>query len=349
MTDDPFAQIRYPYPIPAFTPVPPEARRLIRNLPANKATLHWAEGMVEALRELELHNPSFSAPPPPTIRLAAWNLHQCQYPRAAAKVLAKEGVDIALLSEMDIGLTRSGQHHTLALVSEMVAQSTGIPRGYGAGVEFYETWTTDSTTTASGRLVENWAGFHANGWLTRFKARRPILLRLMPEADWFVVPHPDQRRVGGRLGVGAIFELGKVELVAVSVHLESDTDAAGRRRQMAQLLDGLDEFAGRRPIVIGGDFSTDIPEPHPDAHGEDLFIEAERHGYIWRPANTRDQTFHPERTANPAGRNAARHDWFFVKGLAVREPGVIPAVDEDGKTISDHDAVTISLVLPQVF
>ncbi len=347
MRESLYSQVHFPRSTPAFASVPKETRDSIRILPPTRETLNWSEGQVEALREAEIHNPSFSAPPPPTIRIAAWNLQQCHFPAASAEVLSRAGIDVALLTEMDIGMNRSGQHHTLALVSELLAQSTGIPRGYGAGIEFYELKMSDNTMQPTGREDENRSGFHANGWITRFKARRPALIRLQPEADWFVNPRRGMRRIGSRLCLAAIFELGQFELVCASAHLESDTDAAGRRRQMRYLLEGLQDYAGKRPIVLGGDFNTGAHHADFDYKTESLFREAERCGFAWQEANTREPTSRPSRIPNRLQQSKARFDWFFVKGIQPQEPCVIPAVDKDGMPLSDHDAIAINLPVPQ--
>jgi Metal-dependent hydrolase len=339
-------EVQFPGPTPAFTQVPKEIRDRIRDLPATPETLRLAEGQVEALLEAEMHNPSFSAPPPPTVRIVSWNAGQCHFPRRAASVLSGAGADIALLTGMDIGMNRSGQHHTLALVADTMAQSTGIPYGYGAGIEFYELNASGDARNPAGQPVENRSGFHANGWVTRFKARRPALIRLQPEADWFINPLGGQRRVGSRLAVAAIFELGGFELVAASVRLERTSDAAGRRRQMRLLLEGLDDYAARRPVVLGGDFSTGAEHPDCDYHDEGLFREAERCGYEWENANTRGGTVRGNSVRDGNGPEKARFDWFFVKGVRPLHPAVVPAEDETGEPLSGHDAIAFTLPIP---
>ena len=43
--------------------------------------------------------------------------------------------------------------------------------------------------------------------------------------------------------------------------------------------------------------------------------------------------------AEPLG----RIDWFFARGLVCSDPAVVPAVDEKGVAISDHEALAVTV------
>jgi hypothetical protein len=38
-----------------------------------------------------------------------------------------------------------------------------------------------------------------------------------------------------------------------------------------------------------------------------------------------------------------RIDWFFSRGLCCTAPAVIPAIDESGQAISDHEALAVTI------
>lgn len=330
----------------SFSPLSLQARKRILNEPPTEETLERAWCETDALREVELRNPP-AIVPPRSIRMAAWNLQQSHFPEEEAMVLAAAKCDLALLTEIDVGLRRSGQRHGLKIMARTLERETGRNYGRGMGVEFLELIATDNLFNPTGKDGGNSLGFHGNGWLSRLPARRPFLARLPAEADWFVKPRRNQRRIGGRVAVAATFSLAGGDFVAASVHLESDTDPAGRRRQMRRLLDDLDAYAMGLPVVVGGDFNAGAGVPGFDHAAEGLFAEAAEHGYDWHRANTLQPTSRPSRVANLARQNRARYDWFFVRGLEASDPAVIPAVDEHGEAISDHDAIAVTLSLPE--
>lgn len=329
----------------ALTPVPPELRRAILDAPRTPESLRRAEELVPALREIEMANPP-PAPPPGSLRVAAWNLQQCHFPEAAAAILAGAEAGLVLASEVDIGLRRTGQRHNAGLLAERLGDLAGVPHGYAAGVEFFELLATGGATGSDGGGGENRLGFHANAWLTRLAARRPALIRLPSETDWFVNPRRNQRRLGGRMALAGTFRLAGGEFVAVSVHLESDAGPEGRGRQMAALLSAVDGYADGRPVIIGGDFNTGARHPEFDFRGETLFREAEARGYRWDEFNTGTPTSRKSLVVNAVQQDRARYDWFFARGLSGSAPAVIPAVGPDGAPISDHDAIAVTIHLP---
>lgn len=322
-----------------LSPVPAETKSRILAMPPSREAHERASTLVPALREIECRDPSTAYAGAGLLRLAAWNLQHAHFPEASADLLARNRIDLALLTEVDIGVRRSGQRHTIA---DMAARMGG-DFGYAVGVEFYELLATDGISGPPGGDSPNRIGFHGNGWITRLPAGRPAIIRLREEADWFVNPRRNQRRVGGRMAVAGTFPLGGGEFVAAAVHLESDTDQAGRRRQMEELLAALERYAEGRPVVIGGDFNAGARHPEFDPMTEGLFDAATTHGYEWRDANTRQPTSRRSLVTNAVQQDRARYDWFFVRGLTAADPGVAPAVDERGTPLSDHDAIVLTI------
>jgi hypothetical protein len=73
---------------------------------------------------------------------------------------------------------------------------------------------------------------------------------------------------------------------------------------------------------------------------EPLFEIARARGYEWQAANAVGPT---ERV--PAGETAilGHIDWFLVRGLCAYESAIIPAVDEQGNLISDHEMIVTTI------
>ena len=73
---------------------------------------------------------------------------------------------------------------------------------------------------------------------------------------------------------------------------------------------------------------------------EPLFEIARNRGYEWNAANAVGPT---ERAAPGETAPLSHIDWFLVRGLHVSEPAIIPAVDERGRMISDHEMIMVTI------
>jgi len=129
--------------------------------------------------------------------------------------------------------------------------------------------------------------------------------------------------------------------VACSVHLESAADAAGRALQMRTLLAALDGYAQGRPVVIGGDLNVHVEPGRHDDPAEPLFAETTARGYDWRHCNAALPTTRPSLWS--AGAGSFQLDWFCTRGFIAKTPRVIPALDDHGTVLSDHDLITVVL------
>jgi len=303
-----------------------------------EASLIEAERQVDALRQIEFVG--FSGKKQSrnrSIRIGAWNLQHCHFPEASAQILDSEKIDLALLAEIDVGISRSNQRHTIA----EIAGSLGY--GYGFAVEFLELFHNTPTQDISCFRKENQLGFHGNGFTSHLAARRPVIIRLNPEADWFINPRRGQKRIGGRVGVAATFFVNQYEFVAVSVHLESDTDSAGRARQMQSLLSAIENYADMLPVIIGGDFNTGAGQPGYDYSGEALFDVAQNHHFNWTSCNSPGPTSRISPIDSAVKQNIAHYDWFFTRGLSTSGPAIVAAIDDSGNPISDHELIVVTL------
>jgi endonuclease/exonuclease/phosphatase family metal-dependent hydrolase len=270
------------------------------------------------------------------VRIASWNLERCLYPQQSARLLQRSGADIALLTEMDIGMLRTGQVHTTGEVAEQLGH------GYCYGLEFLELNQMEPPGGHARNGDTNRVGFHGNAITAAAPIRNPVVIGLDEVADWFA-PAAQQRRVGRRMALAATFEFAAVRFVACTVHLENRTDGAGRAGQMRTLLDALDGYADGLPVVIGGDLNTDVaPGDYTDA-AEPLFAAATERGYDWARSNLALPT--TRASAWSPGDGTRQLDWFCVRGADVDDPAVVPALGDDGTVFSDHEMVLLSLCL----
>ncbi|MFV0333264.1 MAG: endonuclease/exonuclease/phosphatase family protein [Tropicimonas sp.] len=330
--------LRIPAIRPGLTPVSLAEREALLAGAQDGLSHEAAWQRVAALEEVELagHDAAEGAAPE-RIRVGAWNVQQCHFPEPGAALLASRKFDLVLLSEVDIGMRRTGQANTPGLLA------AGQGHGYGFAVEFLELRSPDGIVPGTTGGAPNVQGFHGNGFTSRQRPTDLALIRLAPEADWFVKPRRDQARVGGRVAIAGRFRLGTGSFIAVSVHLESDTDGEGRGRQMAQLLDCIDRFAPGEPVLIGGDFNAGARHPTFDASSEALFGVAAAAGYDWRGCNLDRPTSRRSRVTNAVQQSAAHYDWFFTRGLRASAPQVIAAVDGEGGALSDHELIAVTV------
>lgn len=273
--------------------------------------------------------------------IAAWNAERLKYHAPSVALVRQSGADILLLSEADLGTARAGNRHTVADLARDLGMS------YVFGVEFVELGLGNSRERERHKGQTNSIGFHGNALLSRLPLQDAALIRLDDGGTWWTDAKDGQGRIGGRMAIAAKIETVFGPILAVSVHLESKTDVEDRSRQTKRLIETIDRLAGDLPVVIGGDFNTNIlpsgsrePGVHEPLFG--LFAEA---GYRWETAND----FAPTRRSGPDGIPQppfTRLDWLLARGLAAGEAVTAPAVDADGVAISDHELVKARFSTP---
>lgn len=313
--------------------IPEAERQALRDGPATRAAHDAALAALPAFCQIELGGVSASPPPPGPLRVAAWNLERGLFPAESAALLRREGASLALLTELDQGCHRTGQRHVTRLLAEALGQR------YAYGVEFLELATMPAPVEFPDNPPGNALGFHGNGFLSALPFREARLIRLPAEADWFVSPRGGQKRIGARMALAAIFRHGEQEFVGCGVHLESDTDVAGRARQMAALLDELDDLAGGLPVVLGGDLNTPVGPGGQDDPAEALFGLARARGYDWSgnlaQVSTRPSLWSPGKPR--------QLDWLCARGCRLTAPRMTPALGPDGGALSDHELISATV------
>ncbi len=178
-----------------------------------------------------------------------WNAERLKYAEPSRAMLAAANADILILCELDLGMARTGNRHTIADLA------SALGAGFVFAAEFVELGLGDLREQAAFAGMVNAAGLHGAGFVSKASLSRPALVRLETSGRWFDGAF-DERRVGGRIAVLAECALAGRPVVFVSAHYESHTDPADRVEQTRAMLDAIDAHAPKTPVLIGGDFNT---------------------------------------------------------------------------------------------
>ncbi|UVF18255.1 endonuclease/exonuclease/phosphatase family protein [Microvirga terrae] len=307
--------------------------RLLRRIPAFAAIEQGPPDRVRAC--------------PATLRIAAFNSERLGNRPATRLLLERAGADIALLSEVDCGMARSGNAHNLR---DLTAASG---EGYLFGAEFVELDLGDAGEMREHAGERNVASLHGNAIVTRLALEAPHLIPLEEGGLWFSGFSGAQRRIGRRMALAARIGDAPQPLWVVSTHLESKTDPADRQAQIRALLQALDALAPDAPCVIGGDFNTKaLPRAEDELHllleaperTEPLFGDLAQAGFTWAGANLA----RPTQTPGPKTKHEppfGKLDWIVVRGLEAANPRIVPALDREGRAVSDHEMIAVDVRL----
>jgi endonuclease/exonuclease/phosphatase family metal-dependent hydrolase len=232
-------------------------------------------------------------------------------------------------------MARSGNVHN---IRDLIA---GTGEGYLYGVEYVELDLGDRGEMHEHAGERNACSLHGNAIVTDLVLEAPHLIPL------------EQRRVGGRIALAARIAGAPGPVWVVGTHLESKTDPADRQAQIRTLLRALDVIAPREPCVIAGDFNTKaLPRTEDELHllleaperCEPLFADLKQAGFIWANANLAL----PTQTPGPKDKHKppfAKLDWIVLRGLVPSDPQIVPALDEQGRAISDHEMIAVDVAL----
>jgi endonuclease/exonuclease/phosphatase family metal-dependent hydrolase len=333
----------------------PGQRAAWRAGPSDDAAFRAAFAAATCLHAVEVVPPPAPAPPlDRPARVAFWNAERLKYPEPSVALLRGLVADALLLAEVDVGMARSGNRHTIG------ALAAALAAGYAFGVEFVELDLGDARERRRHAGEVNAAGLHGGGIVSGHPLAQAALIRLESSGRWFDDTF-DERRVGGRIAAAAGIEVMGRPVLLVAAHYESHTGPADRAAQTEVLLQAVDALAPGWPVLIGGDVNTSTVERAADRHDraallahdpdrlvdpvryEPMFDVLARAGYGWADCNVPKA---PTQRARPDGTPAppfGKIDWFFARGLACRAPAVVPAVDAAGRAISDHEVLVVEI------
>jgi endonuclease/exonuclease/phosphatase family metal-dependent hydrolase len=253
-------------------------------------------------------------------------------------------------------MARTGNRHVTADLA------VALGAGYVYAVEFVELDLGDARERTWFAGERNHAGLHGAGLVSVRPLHEPHLVRLENSGRWFDGAF-GERRVGSRIAVMALLEVGGSPVLLVSVHYESHTGPGDRLDQTRVLLDAIDRDFPGRPVLIGGDFNTNTMErddhERPEAiraalaadpdrllrpmRYEPMFAELVRRGYDWETCNVMGAATQRVRPGSTPAPPHGRIDWFFARGLVCSDPAVVPAIDANGVAISDHEALAVTI------
>lgn len=266
------------------------------------------------------------------LTIAAWNMERCLYPEQSADLLRSVSADIILVSEMDNGMARTHQRNT----TRALADNLGMR--YAFGLEFFEIGVGSKIERNLAADDFNEKGWHGNAVLSRVEPIASALIRLDNNGHWFCQQDAtDYPRIGGRNAVAMILPTEAGKICVVSTHLESNAGIAMRQSQMERLIAALDVFAEGLPVIIGGDLNTGNNIPGFDWRDETLYAAAERHEFSW--SNNADGTTTRSSLLTPAPGAIMKLDWFASRGFSGLGARIVPALDDNGKVLSDHELI----------
>ncbi|MFE6926297.1 endonuclease/exonuclease/phosphatase family protein [Nocardia sp. NPDC057663] len=290
------------------------------------------------------------APPNPgqlieSITIGAWNLERCKFVNATAKVIRALQLDVVLISEVDIGMARSGNLNTIRTLASLLGF------GYAFCAEFVEIGIGDQTESVAYADERNSHSLHGNAILSRFPMQNLNIVLAGRQGNWFDLDW-HHRRIGGRRVLLADIVISSGSLRVASAHLESLYTPLKRQDEVTALMEGMSP-AGL-PDIFGGDLNTNGVPPSDDTtepvmrfnpwlrsvqEYEPMFTVAQRFGYNWTTSNTSAHT----RRTKPNGWPAKPHrrcDWLLVRsGIEASCPFVAPAVNSAGYPVSDHELI----------
>lgn len=289
------------------------------------------------------------------MKAVVFNMERGVHLRESADFLldcpAFRDMDLILANELDDGACRSGCIDTARELAERLHMN------YTFGLEFVEL-----------ANEKDPKGYHGNAIFSRWPIRW-AKARYLPEAyNWYF---DRQTRIGGRLAIYALLEVGERTVGAVCVHFENRTDGPGRVRQMQAVLEGAEElFPPETPVLIGGDLNTntfdgdkveqayamyqeilDGKPPRDVPAMEGALTLAEQHGYQFRTFNGTQVPTRRKRLEG--GVLEMQLDWLLAKGFDCVDHGMVSTRTEDcgfarpdsalasftGPELSDHNAV----------
>lgn len=283
-----------------------------------------------------------------SVSILSWNAERLKYDLPSRALIGSVFPDVALLTEVDIGMARSGNRHTL--------RDLAVPLGYDYvyAVEFAELGLGDDREKEWHKSERNTVGYHGNAIISRHLLHDSFAVRLDDGAYWFIGDQSvDQRRVGFRNAIGARIEINNQSLWCISAHLENRTTPQGRAEQTIRLLQAIDRRCGDAPVIIGGDFNTSALPTDPQelkaifgdpSALEPLFGILRTAGFTWIDTNQPDPSCRTRPDGTPKG-PFTRIDWIFARGLNGFDSATLAAINSDGMAISDHEAIRTSVAL----
>jgi endonuclease/exonuclease/phosphatase family metal-dependent hydrolase len=228
------------------------ALRAIRTRKALERSALWAEIGGEVRRVLEGVERGDCAPVPPpagrgrALRAVAWNIQRgARFDDLRRALLAPPlaGADLFLLSEVDVGLGRSGNRN----IARELAEALGMSYAFAVS---YLALTDDFGDDSAG--LENTLALSGAAILSRYPIGRVENIDLPEIRDKF---RSSEKRLGKKRALLAEIALPDGPLAVAACHLDSNASPPQRACQLGGVLDSVARSGVARALV-GGDFNT---------------------------------------------------------------------------------------------
>jgi endonuclease/exonuclease/phosphatase family metal-dependent hydrolase len=295
------------------------ALRAIRRRKALERSALWAEIGGEVKRVLEgvergdrapVAAASAAAPGPRgrKLRAVAWNIQRgarLDDLRRALVAPPFADADLFLLSEVDVGLGRSGNRN----VARELAEALGMSYAFGVS---YLALTDDLGDDAAG--LENTLALSGAAVISRHPIGRVENVELPEIRDKF---HSSEKRLGKKRALLVEIALSDGPVAVAACHLDSNASPGQRARQLGAVLDSIDRSGAARALV-GGDLNTSTYDvSSTPALARDLLHKLLVTGF----RATVDQYLTPERRYERPVFDLLRSRGFAVEGFNDRALG----------------------------
>lgn len=279
-----------------------------------------------------------TGPAPEALRVIAWNIERGRRWREAVQLIqshpALQHPDIVLLSEMDLGMARSGNDHT----TREMAKALGL--NYAFAIEYVELGGGDSAERelyGTGRTH----GYHGNAVLARYPLHNVRALRFPGIERWY---GSDQHRLGGRVAVFADLTVDGTTVTLVSTHYESGlAEHAARELESRMVLAELRASGNPQQVIFGGDLNT--------IHTRPAVLRFREAGFEVDRVNLLDSPTSQRLKDGKVTRVGAHIDYILTRGFepvrSEHSPAVVMAAYPNtpaGTYIGDHAAIAVELV-----
>ncbi|KAL7453061.1 hypothetical protein ACHAWC_004746 [Mediolabrus comicus] len=191
------------------------------------------------------------------LKIAEWNAERGTNWHVLPDFIPR--ADIIILNEMDWGMARSGNNHTIR------SMANSLRMNYAYGVEFLELTNGNAAEINATVGMKNSAGYHGNAVLSKWRISDVSIVRLHPLYDLLYYERKEgmakgERRLGGRMALFATTHIGGDTILLVSVH--SHSGSKGRLfEEDAKLV--CDEIQRRNAtnVLLGGDTGPPFINP----------------------------------------------------------------------------------------
>lgn len=284
--------------------------------------------------------------PPSSLRVLSWNVQHGTNIDGLLTLPHFHAADVLLLTEVDVGMARSGNRH----IARFVAEQLGYHYTYVT--EYLEDSNSDGRARHRGRNMPNEQGMTGKAIISRLPLQNVRALRF-PQMQSGRLRKP--RRLGSQVALLADVQTCKGAVSLACIHFTRHASPAFRRLQADMLLDVVPRH---QPCLMGGDmgsYTTDTsrfvsllrlpfqlledparfiaPQPY-----EPLFHSLTEADFRFAYFNDRKPTTYLPRLGHLL---RARADWYCGRSLVATGAETVPAVAASGHRLSNHDGIWV--------